>query len=448
MTDKQPDFSGRRHRIFERLGSDVLVLVASPKQYKSGDTSYEYRAASDLLYVAGVDDPGAVLILCGPAEEERSILFLPEASETAALWDGARTAPEDAVERYGVDAAYGIAELERRLPELLGLADRIFHRWGVSDGVDRAVRGAVASGVQSRRRTGRGPVGVLESSLLIDELRIQKDANEIESIRAACDLTLRGHEAGWAAVAPGVGEWVIEAQIEATFRSGGAFGPAFSTIVGSGANACVLHYTQNDRVLQDGELVLMDAGAELGYYAGDVTRTVPVSGNFSAEQRALYEVVEEARAAAVAACAPGISIDAPHAAAVAVVAEGLVALKVLQGTSADEVLETGAYAPFMPHKTSHWLGLDVHDVGDYVVDGAPRILEPGMVLTVEPGLYFPPSAEAVPEAFRGVGIRIEDDVLITTSGHDNLTAALPTAPEALLEHLAQLRAERAAGGKP
>ncbi len=437
MTHEQPDFGGRRHRVFERLGSDVLVLAASPPRYKSGDTDYEYRPSSDLLYLAGIDDPGAVLVLCGHAETERTVLFLPEADANTALWSGARTAPEDAVERYGVDAAYGRRQMKDRLQGLVAPADRIFYSWGASESLDRYVRVAIVDGLRSRRRTGCGPVGVLESGLLIDELRLVKDAAEVSAVRAACELTMAGHRAGLAFVNPGVGEWEVEAQIEASFRSGGAFGPAFATIVGSGANACVLHYTRNDRVMQEGELVLIDAGAELGYYSGDITRTVPVSGKFTAPQRALYEVVDTARAAAVAACGPGVSIDVPHEAALGVMVEGLIELGVVVGSPA-EVLEQGSHLPYVPHKTSHWLGLDVHDVGDYVVDGAPRVLEPGMVLTVEPGLYFSPAGDSVPAELRGLGVRIEDDVLITPSGSENLTEGLPSAAEGIVELMAEL----------
>lgn len=437
MTDEKPDFAGRRHRVFERLGPDVLLVAATPLRYKSGDTDYEYRPNSDLLYLAGVDDPGAILILCGHAEDERTVLFLPEADARAALWSGARTAPEDAVERYGVDAAYGLGELESRFGSLVAGADRLFHRWGTSEDLDRHVRTALTAGLSARRRTGRGPVGALESALLIDELRLLKDPIEVEAIRAACAVTIAGHRAGIAAVAPGAGEWAVEAQIEAAFRSGQAFGPAFSTIVGSGANACVLHYTRNDRTMQAGELVLMDAGAELGHYCGDITRTVPVSGSFTSEQRALYDVVEAARAAGVAACAPGVSCNAPHEAALHVIIDGLLELGVVTG-SHEEVMESGRHGSYMPHKTSHWLGLDVHDVGDYVVDGAPRVLEPGMVLTIEPGLYFPPQDDSVPDTLRGLGIRIEDDVLITATGHENLTEALPSDPLAIEALMADL----------
>ncbi len=438
MTQALPDYPGRRHRVFERLGTDVLVLAASPLRFKSGDTDYEYRPDSDLLYLAGVDDPGAVLVLCGHAETQRSLLFLPEADPRTTLWSGARTAPEEAVGRYGVDAAFGRSELEERLATLAAPADRLFYRWGGSEPLDRYVRAALSRGLQSRRRTGRGPVGVLEPSLLIDELRVRKDEAEVSAIRAACALTVQGHRAGLAAVAGGAGEWAVEARLEGAFRHGGAFGPAFATIVGSGANACVLHYTRNDAVMHEGDLVLIDAGAELAHYSGDITRTVPVSGTFSSEQRAVYEVVEAARAAGVSATEPGVSVDAPHEAALRIMVEGLIALDVLQG-SVENALELHSYAPYLPHKTSHWLGLDVHDVGDYVVEGAPRVLESGMVLTVEPGMYFQPGDESVPEPYRGMGVRIEDDVLVTSTGRENLTEALPTDPDALTDLMAELR---------
>ena len=301
-----------------------------------------------------------------------------------------------------------------------------FDAWrrGPAEGIGRARVGSRSAGSAPHPSAVESPGG--EGAVLA-------------AIRAACALTVEGHRAGLAAVAEGAGEWAVEARLEGAFRHGGAFGPAFATIVGSGANACVLHYTRNDAVMHEGDLVLIDAGAELAHYSGDITRTVPVSGTFSSEQRAVYEVVEAARAAGVLATEPGASVDAPHDAAVRVMVEGLIALGVLQG-SVENALELHSYAPYLPHKTSHWLGLDVHDVGDYVVDGAPRVLESGMVLTVEPGMYFQPGDESVPEPYRGMGVRIEDDVLVTSTGRENLTEVLPTDPDALTELMSELRA--------
>jgi len=399
-------------------------------QYRSGDTEYRYRPDSDLLYLGGIVEPGAVLVVGGSGNEVGTVLFLPDSDPSVALWNGPRTAPEEAVARYGVDEAYSTSELEGRLAASLVGSERVFYRLGRSEAVDRSVLRCLEQGRVHRNKTGRGLVGVLDSGLIMDGLRLVKDAWEIQRIRAACEVTIAGHMAGLATVAPGVGEWDVEAEIEVAFRRAGATGPAFGTIVGSADNGCVLHYTANARRMQDGELVLIDAGAEVDYYSGDVTRTVPVSGKWTPEQLALYEVVEQARVEAVSAVAPGVGMETPHEAARAVLVQGLVDLGLLSGDPAARI-EAGDYKRFIPHRTSHWLGLDVHDVGTYRVGDASRVLEPGVVLTVEPGVYVPSDATDVPERFRGLGIRIEDDVLVTADGRENLTQALPTDPDAL-----------------
>jgi Xaa-Pro aminopeptidase len=262
---------------------------------------------------------------------------------------------------------------------------------------------------------------------ILDELRLRKDPLEIDAMRRAAAISIAGFERGLARVRPGQGEWEIEAEVEGEFRRRGALGPSFGTIVGSGANACVLHYTENDRRMEAGDLVLLDAGAEWRMYSGDITRTVPVSGRFSPRQREIYEVVESARRTAVDAIAPGLRTDELHLTAVGAIVRGLLDLGVLSG-SYDEVVEGKKYERYFPHRTSHWLGLNTHDPGDYARNGMARPLEPGMVLTVEPGLYFPPEADS---PYAGIGIRIEDDVLVTSEGGENLTTALPTDPEAV-----------------
>lgn len=441
MNATQPDYPGRRFRARERLEADVLVVSALPVRYKSGDTEYEYRPDSDLLYLAGVTDPGAVLVLGGSQSDLGCVLFLPAADPRVALWSGPRVAPEEAAAVYGVDQAFPRAQLAERLPALLAGIERAFVRRGVDPEVDRWLNAALERGRARRRREGQGLVGVLDPSLVLDDLRLIKDAWERDRIRDACAVSVEGHRAAFGTVAPDRGEWEVEAALEAAFRTRRAFGPAFPSIVGSGPNACVLHYTDNDRVMRAGELVLIDAGAEVRHYSGDITRTLPVSGRFTAAQREVYGIVETARGRAVDAVRPGAGMDEPHRVAVATMVEGLVSMGVLQGTL-EEVLSARAHEPFMPHKTSHWLGLDVHDVGSYQEGARPRTLEPGMVLTVEPGLYFPPGAAGLPDGLAGTGIRIEDDVLVTAEGRENLTEALPTDPDAVEALMADLR-ERA-----
>ncbi len=433
----------RRRKVLDALGDGALVLGALPVRYKNGDTEYRYRPDSDLFYLTGLREPGCVLVLRGHAQEARSLLFLPERDPKAERWHGARLGPEEAVERFGVDEAHPSADLSEKLGPLLGGAGAVYYRplMGQKERgeLDELVMRALAAGRASRRRTGSGPVVLFDPSVLLDDLRLRKDEHEVAAIRHACELTVAGHRAGLATVGPGRGEWKVEAAIDAAFRSGGAFGPAFGTIVASGPNACVLHHTANDRVMEAGELVLIDAGAEWGFYAGDVTRTVPVSGTFTAEQRALYQIVDSARRAAVATVGPGVPVTRPHEVALERMVSGLVELGILEGEP-EQLVADEAHAPFVPHKTSHWLGLDVHDVGAYVVEGEPRPLEPGMVLTVEPGLYLLPETADRASAFAGLGVRIEDDVLVTADGAENLTAALPTAPDAIEALLSEVRA--------
>jgi Xaa-Pro aminopeptidase len=278
---------------------------------------------------------------------------------------------------------------------------------------------------------------VVDPGELLDELRLRKDAHEIERIRWAATLTAEGHRAAFAAALPGQGEWLVQAAVDAAFRQGGGSGPGYGTIVGSGPNSCVLHYEALGRTLEKGDLVLVDAGAEVALYSGDVTRTFPASGRFTGAQRAVYDVVEEARVAAVAAVGPNRPVSDVHQAELRVIVEGLVSLGVLDGT-ADDLIEDEAHKPWFPHQTSHWLGLDVHDPGDYARDGVSRVLEPGMVLTVEPGLYFRPGTNGKAARYEGIGVRIEDDVLVTKKGRENLTRELPTKAgevEALVREL-------------
>ena len=403
-----------------------MVLPSAAAQYRSGDTEYRYRPDSELYYLAGTTEPETLMVLVG-GHDPRFVLFVRPRDETEELWTGPRLGPDAAAERFGADECYPLAEIDARLPGLLQAGGRIHYRLGGSERADAFIRGALELARNSGRRRGTGPHGLDDPGEILDELRLRKDADEIEAIRVAARISAEGHRLGAAAVAAGVGEWVVEAAVEAGFRAAGATGPGFATIVGSGANGCVLHYVENRDTISDGALVLIDAGAEAALYNGDITRTYPASGSFSDTQREVYRIVEAARLAAVEQVAPGVTIASVHDAAARVIVDGLVGLGVLSG-STEELLGESAHRPFFPHQTSHWLGLDVHDPGDYAHAGESRVLEPGMVFTIEPGLYFRPGlCDGSAARLSGIGVRIEDDVLVTDEGCEVLTASLPTA---------------------
>lgn len=408
-----------------------MVLPAAATQHASRDTERPYAPDRELYYLTGLAEPESLAVLV----EGELVLFVRERDPKTELWSGPRLGPEGAEELVDPDACHPLAELPDRLPDLLERGNRIHYRLGRAGEVERLVLRALEAARARGPRTGSGPRGVVDPGEILDELRLVKDEAELAWIRHACALTVAGHRAGAEALGPGVGEWAVEAAIEGTFRSSGATGPGFDTIVGSGDNACVLHYVRNGDVVGGSDVVLVDAGAEAGLYHGDVTRTWPASGTFEGPQRDVYVLVDRARAAAVDAVAPGATIGDVHDRAVRVLTEGLVDLGVLDG-EVDDLVEEGAHKAYFPHQTSHWLGLDVHDPGDYARDGASRMLEPGMVFTVEPGLYFRPDAGDAGD-FSGIGVRIEDDVLVTDDGHEVLTAALPTSVEDVEELLAR-----------
>jgi Xaa-Pro aminopeptidase len=419
--------AARRGAVLDALGRGVMVLAAAPILRRSRDTEHPYRPDSDLFYLTGATEPHTVAVLAG-GDEPRFVLFAQERDPAAELWTGERLGPEAAAERFGADESYPLADLEARLPVLLRESDRVYYRLGRVGELEGMVLEALVYARSRGQRKGIGPRALVDPGEILDEMRLLKDEVELRRLRGAAEATVAGHRAALDTVRPGVGEWAVQAAVEAAFLREGATAPGFETIVGSGSNACFLHYVDNGKMVAEGDLVLVDAGAEVGLYNGDVTRTAPASGRFSDPQRAVYDVVERARTAAVAAGCPGGSIGGVHNAAVAVLVEGLVSLGVLTG-SVEDLVAQEAYKPFYPHQTSHWIGLDVHDPGDYARDGMSRTLEPGMVFTVEPGLYFRPGVDGPAARFEGIGVRIEDDVLVTEAGCENLTAALPTAPE-------------------
>lgn len=418
-------FEGRRKAAYEALGDGVMVLPAAPIQYSSRDTERAYCPDRELYYLTGLTEPESVAVLVG-GHDPKLIVFVRDKDAEAELWAGPRMGPEVAGERHGADECFGLSDLETRLEEFLAKADRIHFRSRSGGLVERVVSGALVRARSRGPRTGSGPRGVVDPGEVIDELRSIKDEHELALIRRACEITVQGHRTGASAVAPGVGEWVIEAAVDSAFRASGARGTGFGTIVGSGPNGCVLHYVENAAVVGADALVLVDAGAEFGMYHGDITRTYPASGAFTSKQRDVYAVVEAALHAGVEAVRPGRTIASVHDSVTRVLVQGLVDLDVLEG-GVEDLISADAHKVFFPHQTSHWLGLDVHDPGDYARGGEACELKSGMVFTIEPGLYFRSElSEGGAERYSGIGIRVEDDVAVTASGCEVLTSALPT----------------------
>lgn len=410
----------RRATVLERLGDGVMIVPAARHALRNNDTEYEYRPDSDLFYLTGFTEPEAVLVLAPHHASERVALFLRVRDRALETWNGKRLGVEAAPAALGVDAAYPIGELAQRLPALLTGAHRVFAKLGADAAFDRLVFEAAE---RARGRSGN-PSAFVDPGTILHEMRLLKDASEIETMRRAGAISRLGHVAGMRATRPGVTEYAVEAVIEYTYRLHGAQDVAYPTIVAGGDNATILHYNTNRETLREGELVLVDSGAELDGYASDVTRTWPVDGRFTAEQRAIYEIVLAAQHAAIDDVRPGKHVRDGHATALRVLTAGLIDLGLVHG-SLDEALETEAYKPYYMHGTGHWIGMDVHDVGAYKPDGeAWRPLSPGMVLTVEPGLYVSRDLDC-DARFKGIGVRIEDDVLCGPDGPVNLTPDIP-----------------------
>jgi Xaa-Pro aminopeptidase len=431
-------FAERRARFFQALGGAAAVIPAAPLVTHHADCEWPFRQNSDFWYLTGFDEPDAVaLFLPHKPAGERFVLFVQPKEPSAEVWNGFRWGCEGAVEQFGADLAHPIGELAQRLAEYLNGAEGIAFRVGKHAAVEPLVLQAWAGQLDRAPRSGAAALGLVAPCPLLHGLRLRKAPEELERMREAARISAEAHELARQVTRPGLSERQVQAVIEQHFLEQGARGPAYNSIVAGGDNACVLHYTANTAVLRDGDLLLIDAGCSLSdYYNGDITRTFPINGRFSGEQRALYELVLAAQEAAVAAVAPGQTAEGVHAAAVRVLVEGLVELGLLAGDT-DGLIEQGSYRHLYMHRTGHWLGLDVHDVGAYRLGEHPVELEPGMVLTVEPGLYVsdrlpvPEGQPAIEERWKGIGIRIEDDVAVTEHGHENLTAAALKAPVAL-----------------
>jgi len=418
--------AARRQRLARALGEGVAVVPTAPERLRNRDTHYPYRFDSHFWYLTAFPEPDAVLVIVA-GKAPRSILFCREKNAEREIWDGFRFGPQAASERFGFDEAHPIAALDDVMTKLLSDQPALCYPVGADAAWDaRAMKWLNA--VREKARAGVvAPARVIDVHALVDEMRLLKDASEIATMRRAAEISAAGHRRAMQTARPGMSEHEIEAELLYEFRRRGAQFPAYGPIVAGGASACVLHYVFNDATLQAGELLLIDAGCELDGYASDVTRTFPVSGRFSGAQREVYQLVLAAQQAAMAKVRPGNAWNEPHDAAVRVLAQGMLDLKLLHG-SLEEVLEKEAYKRFYMHRTSHWLGLDVHDAGDYKRAGQWRSLVPGMTLTVEPGLYIR-AAEDVPAALRDIGVRIEDDVVVAEGACEVLTAQAPKLPD-------------------
>lgn len=428
-------YAARRAQLMRMAGDDAIVVIpAAQQRVRSRDTHYPYRQDSDVLYLSGFPEPEAVIVLVPGRAHGQALLFCRERDPEREGWDGPRAGPEGAVETHGFDDAYPIGDLDDILPGLLEGRSRVYYHFGRDTEFDLKLIGWVNRVRAQVRHGAQPPHEFLELGHLLDEMRLLKDAHEIKLMQRAADISVAAHAAAMRAARAGVRECELQAELERVFRVHGAV-PAYGSIVGAGANACVLHYVDNAGAARDGDLVLIDAGAEYRGYAADITRTFPANGRFSAEQRALHDLVGRAQAAALAQARPGVAFAAQHDAAIEVLADGLLSLGLLRGTLA-QVIADGSHRRFTRHKTGHWLGLDVHDVGDYRFDGQSRLLEPGMVFTIEPGLYVAADDTTVPAKWRGIGIRTEDDVLVTDTGHRVLTDALVRDADGIEEWMA------------
>jgi Xaa-Pro aminopeptidase len=416
-------YARRRRQLMRMAGDDaILILPSAPERIRSRDTHYPYRQDSDFWYLTGFPEPEAVLVLVPGRAHGEAILFCRERDPDREAWDGPRAGQDGAVDDYAMDDAYPIADIDEILPGLLEGRSRVYYHFGRDTEFDLKLIGWLNRVRAQVRQGAQPPHGFLELGHLLDEMRLFKSRDELRLMQRAADISVEAHEAAMRAARAGVREYELQAEIERVFRRHDAE-PAYGSIIGAGANACVLHYRANNAALRDGDLVLIDAGAEYRGYAADITRTFPVDGRFTKEQRALHELVVAAQAAALAQARAGIPYEAGHNAAVETLTDGLLQLGLLKGKLEKNIADAG-YRRFYMHKTGHWLGLDVHDVGEYRIDGESRLLEPGMVFTIEPGLYISPDDASVAAKWRGIGIRIEDDVLVTDEAPRVLTDKL------------------------
>ncbi|WP_010321568.1 Xaa-Pro aminopeptidase [Marinobacterium stanieri] len=425
MKIAQDEFARRRAQLLAAVPANAAILVAAASlKTRNRDAEYAFRQDSDFYYLTGFNEPGALLLLLPGRAEGETVIFCPRRDPQMEIWTGYRAGPDGCVRDFGMDQAFELKQIETELPELLDGRLRLYYALGQDETLDTRVRGWVNQVRAKARQGAEPPRELVQLETLLHEQRLFKSEAEVALMRRAGEISAAAHVQAMQVCRPGMGEYQLEAEITAHCMREGARFQAYSPIVGGGANGCILHYIDNMDLLQDGDLVLIDAGCELDNYASDITRTFPVNGRFSRHQAELYQLVLDTQLACIDAIRPGVPWNDIHELSVRILTEGLVRLGLLQG-EVDTLIEEGAYRRFYMHRVGHWLGMDVHDVGEYKQKGDWRPLEPGMVMTVEPGLYVAPDDESVEPHWRGIGIRIEDDVVVTEQGCEVLTEAVP-----------------------
>ncbi len=425
MSSKFREMKTRRKELMAQMEpNSIALLAAAPVKMRNADAEYPYRQSSDFFYLTGFAEANALLALIPGRKQGEVVLFCAEKNPEKELWNGRVLGPDAAITTLGVDDAFPIGDIDEILPGLIEGRDRVYYAMGKDDQFDDRVMNWVKV-IRSKSKMGAHPPGeFLMLDHLLHELRLLKSSAEIKLMEQAAKISAEGHKRAMTICKPGIYEYEMEAELLHAFARNGSRSPAYSSIVATGENACILHYTENTEQVKEGDLVLIDAGCEYQHYASDITRTFPANGKFSPEQKAIYEIVLKAQDAAIKAVQPGANWDEPHKASVKVITQGLVKLGLLKGRPA-ELIKSQAYREFYMHRVGHWLGMDVHDVGDYKIDDHWRLLEPGMVTTIEPGIYISPDNKRVAKKWRGIGVRIEDDVLVTRKGNKILSTGIP-----------------------
>lgn len=427
-----------RKNFIEQMESDSVAIFANaPAAMRNHDTEHIYNPDPNFYYLTGFEEPESICVITPDRKKNKYILFVLPKDERAEIWNGKRVGVKDACEHYGADKAFSIKKFNKRIGKYLKNAKKLYYTLGSNSHVDSQILSHFKQGVRSRIRTGKGIHTLVDPSPILSEMRLIKNDTELERIRQATNITVDGHIAAMAAAQPGMHEYELEGIIDATFRSSGASGTAFPTIVASGGNATTLHYTTNDCEIKDNTLVLIDAGAEYQRYCGDVTRTFPVNGTFTEAQKEVYQIVLDAHYAIIDSIRPGVSIDEPHQKSIELLTDGMLQLGLLKG-KAKKIIKKEAYKQFYMYRIGHMLGLDVHDVNCVRnAEGEYKTFEPGMVITIEPGLYIAEGTKKVPTKYLGIGIRIEDDILVTEDGYEVLTDAVPKEIDAIEELMNQ-----------
>ena len=423
ITNKE--YSARRKELMSLMHSNSIAIIsAAPEKVRSRDTHYPYKQNVNLSYLCGFPEPESVLVLIPGRAQGEMVLFCRDKDPLRETWDGYREGPEGAVSNFGADDAFPIADIDDILPNLIEGKDRLYYAIGKDPEFDRHLMDWV-NHVRNQRGNGALPPGeFVDLDHFINEMRLFKTAGELKIMRKAAEISVSAHSRAMKASKPGLFEYQLQAEIEHEFAVHGSAGAAYTSIVGGGKNGCILHYIENRDALKDGDLVLIDAGCEYQNYAADITRTFPVNGKFSDEQAAIYDIVLQAQTDAIAVIGPGIEYNKTNEATVLAITQGLVDLGILHG-DVDELIASEAHREFYMHGAGHWLGMDVHDVGDYKIDGQWRVYEPGMVVTIEPGIYIAPGNPNVDKKWHGIAVRIEDDIVVTKSGNENITAGVP-----------------------